>query len=286
MKRPSTSPAGAMRGTSASLPSLLLSRNARKTKQQLRGLITSPQKNASGRRTRILKSPIATSPNIDNSELNSRRKKLLSANDKMSPHLLESAEHFVNFLQTDWKTELETRVRNSTKIAKKRSEVKRAAKRLVDGTADFMGVQVESFRNFMCNEWPGVKTLIGERTGIESMSEVCASYGRRLRKELIDGFHSDLLHEINAHRRFNQISLGMKQTESIDNLNYNAIPLTKEEKAAILQLPSKRPANISTKPALCSLLTGTVSHFSLSPFSQTPYRRSSDMSSRGTTHNA
>ena len=95
-----------MRGTSASLPSLLLSRNARKTKQQLRGLITSPQKNASGRRTRILKSPIATSPNIDNSELNSRRKKLLSANDKMSPHLLESAEHFVNFLQTDWKTEL------------------------------------------------------------------------------------------------------------------------------------------------------------------------------------
>ena len=165
MRRPGTSPAGASRHHSASLPNLLLTKRSRETKQKLRGLISSPQTLISSpviNKNKRINNKLKQSPLLNKRPNKNQIKNTKDRNAKLPPHLVDSAERFVNFLQTDWKRELNIRPRKSTLLSKKRSEVKRAAKRLVDGTADFMEIQIESFKNYMSNEWPGVKALIGE----------------------------------------------------------------------------------------------------------------------------
>ena len=163
MKRPGTSPINASRRhMSASLPNLLLSSSSRQTKSKLRRLISSPQTGGSPTRKRAIASSLSPS----RSQLRKSppyHSQIYKQNSKLPPHLVASTEDFINFLQTDWAIELNTRPKYSTTLAKKRSDVKRAAKRLFDGTADFMEVQVASFKNYMSNEWPGVRRQLAHR---------------------------------------------------------------------------------------------------------------------------
>ena len=108
---------------------------------------------------------------------------------------------------------------------------------------DQVALAIKAFETWMTNDWPGLRFLKGE-TSTESMSTVCATYSRKIRDDLINGFRRDLRKEMLYHAMrkrdsdlLEEFTLSEFSEEAMTELS---AVLTSEEREILLEPPSTR----------------------------------------------
>ena len=152
---------------------------------------------------------------------------------------------FIAWVQTDWQAQRDQRIPEVSRRSRKRSLAKRPMTvAQEDGhTTDQVALAIKAFETWMTNDWPGLRFLKGE-TSTESMSTVCATYSRKIRDDLINGFRRDLRKEMLYHAMrkrdsdlLEEFTLPEFSEEAMTELS---AVLTSEEREILLEPPSTR----------------------------------------------